>query len=395
MILQNILRQNSPHLKAGSGWHSFKLQLNQSLSRVRTESYKDQRFDSELRAQALQNVRIRLKSQARQEYLIPKRFSAHKYQSEPASSCLEPASCSEERKRNISKPESSISTDSTHVIAEIKKILGSVFSNVSEVLVAFGAAEKDFITPMELIMGLKGLGLQPLLIAYALKDLKFCIEDGKIDTLQFLKLFDWVGESTDQQLMQRYFRERRNREKIEEKFTTTIRRLASKKNMASNYRLILNVLRRNLEVMKRHLLTRQPALKITNPIKALKRQIMSNSMGLKYDDLETAFAILSEISTEKHDLDDVELFLNKYDIEHSLEEKSETSAEGFQRKIFAKDLLLVPGQHTSRFAFNTARRPHSARNVPQDRQPIAARPRTARTSRSILPWQPLPTVGNR
>lgn len=396
MILQSILRQNSQKLRSvhNSGWHSFKrkpqLYLNQGHI-LKTASHANrQQSDSELQALALGNVRARIRAETPQKYLIPR--------TKPIQSSAYIRAWIDSKRRpteiHFSNETYSYSKDydesetksidpclqASQGIQEIKHILSSLFANAAEAMIAFNTSGDDFLTLNDLIHGLRCVGVHQLSIARALGELKFSMKGGRISVLHFMRLFEWGTPISDEAELELWMNEKVRSEVIHSNFMNIQQSISAKQVIMSNHRRVLEVLRQNIEPLKSLIEKIRSDDKAESPEVALKRQVINLKIGLSYEELETALAILSELSIGDLNLDDVETVLKDSDIERRIREKYCFYGSTHKSSAIIKDTIQVFPEDIRKSQLRVSR-PQSSRAVSSDRLSIAQRPKTARIYR--------------
>jgi hypothetical protein len=200
---------------------------------------------------------------------------------------------------------------------------------------------------------------------------------------------------SDSELVALWLSERNRAKEIRSKFLTAAQNSAAKEAIALKYKKVLciepGILRQNKTILQNAFDKVQSSCNISNPVNALKRQIIGMNLGPKYTPLEIALAILSELAAGDASFEDVDSMLRQLNdidlcIQHKISFQNVASIEDFSRSMAKDNLHLFP-YTTYKSPKIVIRRPLFAREAPKDRLVSDQRPRTARMHRKeSLRW---------
>jgi len=380
-ILQNIRRRNSQDFRSGQspGWHIYKPLPHHGLARftktasITPSSAERQRLESELQELARANVRSRLREHAQQEYLIPRK----PYCKSPKSTNGQTSSFP---KQSVPK-KLELELPINHEIGMdgIKATLGLFFSNIAEVVIAFDSAGDGFLMPQNLIDGLQQLSVPLISVAHALKEVKYVMSDGRIDCLRFMHLFGWGIEKTDKEFRDLWNHSRCYAQEIQAKFSRIKEDIKYKQTSLPCYHKVLSILSSSLDGITKY---PNSTFETCRTAELLKQILKNKNVGLTYEELETAFAIISEISVGQMTLTQVQSVLKRREIQL---QKNSTVAEDWLQYELVKDSLREQSPNCEKtlkpsFISFKKERPQSARGTPKDRLSLMQRPKTARSN---------------
>jgi hypothetical protein len=377
-LIQNIRKQSLQnfHSAGSSGWHVLQPRPHNGLARVTRKISNNSSAanlerlccETDLQVLARANVQKRLQKKAMQDYIIPR----HQNCKHPILRMNQGNPCLNQAVTKILDLE--LPMDQKIGLDVIKSTFSSLFSNIAEVMVALDANDNGFLTPYNLINDLQQLEVHPLSVAYALKEVKFVMSDGRIEGLRFMQLFSWGNEKTDEDFRDLWNHSKSYAQVIHAQFSCIKRGIKCIQRLSPKIHKVLSNLSSigcsRLDTTSKNLDSSSDVVRGNiEAARSLKETLMHKNLGLSTEEQENVSAIVSDICLGELTFEQLQSVLiickiKKESVSPGAPECSSWCQYGSQKESLNRQTLSALKSLTT---YGKEKRPQSAPEVPRDR----------------------------